>query len=156
MVSETTMPLFFQQSARRRLFGSAVMASAAVMAITVLAGCSRRDLHRVAGVVRFADGQPLTTGRVVLDYGPQAVHGGWGYVRSDGRFTLGSFSENDGVRAGAVRVAIVNALAVETGRDPSIVKTKPLVHSRFETPATSGLSFEIPRQTTWEIVVERP
>jgi hypothetical protein len=47
-------------------------------------------------------------------------------------------------------------LAVETGSDPSIVKTKPLAHSRFESPATSGLSFEIPRQTKWEIIVERP
>lgn len=126
------------------------------MASVTLAGCGRRDLHQVEGVVRFADGQPLTAGRVVLDYGPQAVHGGWGYVRSDGTFTLGSLSENDGVRAGTVRVAVLNAVAVETGRDPSIVKTKPLVHSRFESPATSGLAFEIPRQTTWEIVVERP
>ena len=156
MVSEITMPLFFQQSARRHLLGSGVMASVAVMAITAIAGCSRRDLHRVEGVVRFADGQPLAAGRVVLDYGPQAVHGGWGYVRSDGTFTLGSLSENDGVRAGTVRVAVLKAVAVETGRDPLIVKMKPLIHSRFENPATSGLSFEIPRQTQWEIVVERP
>jgi hypothetical protein len=153
------MSLFFQQFGCRRLLGSAVMASAMVV---LLVGCGRRDLHRVQGVVRFADGQPLTTGRVVLDYGPQAVHGGWGYIRGDGTFTLGSFTENDGVRAGAVRVAIINAIATEPGRDPSpdrdpsIVKTKPLIHSRFESPETSGLLFEIPRQAKWEIVVDRP
>ena len=147
------MSLFFQPSIRRHLRGSTVMASVAVL---IVAGCGRRDLHRVEGVVRFADGQPLTTGRVVLDYGPQAVHGGWGYVRSDGTFTLGSLTPEDGVRAGTVRVAIVNAIATQAGRDPSIVKTQQLVHSRFESPATSGLSFEVPRQTKWEIVVERP
>lgn len=153
MVANSSMSPFFQDCARRHLLRSGVMASVAVV---LLAGCGRRDLHRVEGVVRFADGQPLTTGRVVLDYGPQAVHGGWGYVRSDGTFTLGSLTPDDGVRAGTVRVAVLNAVAVETGRDPSIVKTQQLVHSRFESPATSGLSFEIPRQTKWEILVERP
>jgi hypothetical protein len=153
MVANSSMSPFFQPFGCRRLLGSAFMASVMVV---LLAGCGRRDLHRVQGVVRFADGQPLTTGRVVLDYGPQAVHGGWGYIHGDGTFTLGSFTENDGVRAGAVRVAIINAIATEPGRDPSVFKTKPLIHSRFESPATSGLSFEIPRQTNWEIVVDRP
>jgi hypothetical protein len=147
------MSLFFQDFARRHLLRSGVIASVAVV---LLVGCGRRDLHRVQGVVRFADGQPLTTGRVVLDYGPQAVHGGWGYIHGDGTFTLGSFTENDGVRAGAVRVAIINAIATEPGRDPEVFKTKPLIHSRFESPETSGLSFEIPRQAKWEIVVDRP
>jgi hypothetical protein len=155
MVIETSMTKSFQRNARRP-WRAVLTSSAALLAVLALAGCGRRDLHRVAGVVHYADGQPVTSGRVVLDYGPQAVHGGWGYIGADGTFTLGSFAPDDGVRAGTVRVAIVNAVAVTPGRDPSIVTTKPLVHSRFENPATSGLSFEIPRQTKWEIIVERP
>lgn len=131
-------------------------ALAGCLAVAALAGCGRRDLHRVEGVVRFADGAPLTAGRVVLDYGPQAVHGGWGYVRSDGEFTLGSFAENDGVRAGTVRVVIVDASAPKYAPDGGLIGLTPLVHPRFANPDTSGLSFEIPRQKRWEIVVERP
>jgi hypothetical protein len=123
-----------------------------------LAGCGRRDLHPVSGTVRFPDGSPLTTGRVVLDYGPQAYRGGWGYIKPDGTFTIGSLTQTDGVRAGTVRVAITLASKAdgEPGTDGIITKLKPLIHARFAHPDTSGLSFEIPRQTKWEIVVERP
>lgn len=34
--------------------------------------------------------------------------------------------------------------------------SEPLVHKRFADPATSGLEFEVPKQTKWEIVVEKP
>jgi hypothetical protein len=124
----------------------------------VLVGCGRRDLHPVSGTVRFPDGSPLTTGRVVANYVPQAAYGGWGYIKPDGSFTLGSFTQTDGIRAGTVQVAITFAYASEgqPGSDGMTSKQKPLVHKRFESPETSGLSFEIPRQTTWDIVVERP
>jgi hypothetical protein len=131
---------------------------AACLAALVLVGCGRRDLHPVSGTVRFSDGSPLTTGRVVANYVPQAAYGGWGYIKPDGSFTLGSFTQTDGIRAGTVQVAITFAYASEgqPGSDGMTSKQKPLVHKRFESPETSGLSFEIPRQTTWDIVVERP
>jgi hypothetical protein len=121
------------------------------IAAVVLVGCGRRDLHPVSGTVRFPDGAPLTTGRVVAVYPPPAAYGGWGYIKHDGTFTLGSFTPTDGVRAGTVQVAITFAYD-----DDGVGNPKPLVHKRFESPDTSGLSFEIPRQTTWDIVVERP
>jgi hypothetical protein len=31
-----------------------------------------------------------------------------------------------------------------------------LIYSRFSDPQTSGLSFEVPKQTKWDIVVEKP
>ena len=34
--------------------------------------------------------------------------------------------------------------------------SEPLVHKRFADPATSGLEFEVPKQTKWEIIVEKP
>lgn len=131
---------------------------AACLTVAAVIGCGRRDLHPVSGTVRFSDGSPLTTGRVVATYPPPAAYGGWGYIKPDGTFTLGSFTPTDGIRAGTVQVAITFAYEDEgePGSDGMSTKQKPLVHKRFENPATSGLSFEIPRQTTWEIVVERP
>lgn len=151
MIIAPSRHAFSLRAGRRRML-------AVALGMLALAGCGRRDLHPVSGSVRFPDGSPLTNGRVVLDYGPQATHGGWGSIKPDGTFALGSFSPNDGVRAGTVRVAITFAIAREgvPGEDETGGKLKSLVHPRFTNPETSGLSFEIPRQTQWDIVVERP
>ena len=153
MIVSPFMAALSARSGRRRTLTLAVG-----VGVLALAGCGRNDLHPVSGTVRFPDGSPLTTGRVVLDYGPQANRGGWGYIKPDGTFTLGSLTQTDGVRAGTVRVAITLASKAdgEPDKDGIITKLKPLIHARFAHPDTSGLSFEIPRQTKWEIVVERP
>lgn len=129
---------------------------AACAVLLTPAGCGRRGLHRVSGSVRFADGAPLTRGRVVADYGHDSVAGAWGHIRSDGSFTIGTLADDDGMRAGSVRVAIVNAVETTYGRDDAAVATKPLVHPRFMHPETSGISFDVPRQTRWDIIVEGP
>jgi hypothetical protein len=141
--------------AQRRRLAVAWVVSVGLLAV---AGCGRRDLYPVSGTVRLTDGSPVTSGRVVLDYGMGSTHGGWGYIKPDGTFTLGSLTQTDGVRAGTVRVAITFAYGLDgdPGRDLTSPKVKALVHPRFENPETSGLSFEIPRQTKWDIVVERP
>ena len=153
MNSRPFMTAFSPRAGRRRTLAWFVIGG-----MLALAGCGRSDLHPVSGTVRFPDGSPLTTGRVVLDYGPQANRGGWGYIKPDGTFTLGSLTQTDGVRAGTVRVAITLASKAdgEPDKDGMITKLKPLIHARFAHPDTSGLSFEIPRQTKWEIVVGRP
>lgn len=156
MIHEPFTPPCASETDRRCTFLRALTVGVVGLA---LAGCGRRDLHPASGRVRFPDGAPLTAGRVVLDYGPGSVRGGWGYIQPDGTFTLGSFTGKDGVRSGTVRVAITFAYAKEgapgtEGRSGS--QPEPLVHPRFESPETSGLSFEIPRQTEWDIVVERP
>lgn len=154
MIHERPAPRVSARPDRRRL----TVAVAAGLGLLAMAGCGRRDLHPVSGKVRFADGSPVTNGRVVLDYGMGSQHGGWGYIKPDGTFTLGSLTQTDGVRAGTVRVAITFAYGVDgdPGSALTAAKLKPLVHPRFESPETSGLTFEIPRQTQWDIVVERP
>lgn len=151
MITPPSAHAFSSQAGRGRMLALALL-------MLALAGCGRRDLHAVSGTVRFADGSPVTAGRVVLDYGIGSKHGGWGYIKPDGTFTLGSLTQTDGVRAGMVRVAITFAYGLDgdPGSDPASHKVKPLVHPRFENPETSGLSFEIPRQTKWDLVVERP
>ena len=55
--------------------------------------------------------------------------------------------------AGGCRVAIKDTEVAPENPSDRIVK---LVDSRFESPATSGLSFEVPKQVTWDIEVEKP
>jgi hypothetical protein len=118
----------------------------------VIAGCGRSDLHRVSGRVRFPDGTPLTKGRVVVEQSGRPGQA-WGRIRADGSFTIGTKTEKDGMRAGTCRVAIKDTEVPPENPSDRVVK---LVDTRFESPATSGLSFEVPKQVTWDIEVEKP
>jgi hypothetical protein len=120
------------------------------LASLVVAGCGSRDLHRVSGRVTFPDGSPVGCGRVVIAYGDGTA--AWGGIREDGRFTIGTRRENDGMRAGVCRVAVKDAL-VRQGVEGEFVR---IIHKRFEDPATSGLEFTVPDKTVWEIIVDKP
>lgn len=113
-------------------------------------GCGA-ELHEVTGRVRFADGTPLDTGRVVVDFG-ESPTGAWGSIYPDGTFRIGTHTPTDGMRAGSYRVFISGAETLPGPGAPS----RPLVHERFTRPETSGLTFTVPEQTTWDIVVEKP
>jgi hypothetical protein len=133
----------------------------AVAALATAGGCGRRGLHKVSGSVRFADGAPLTEGRVVVDYGDESGKGAWGRIRSDGSFTIGTVADDDGMRAGTYRVAILDAVILPPAAkfaysSEGSAEPTHLVDERFGDPATSGLSFTVPDQTVWEIVVEKP
>jgi hypothetical protein len=126
------------------------MRTALCLLVLAAAGCGS-NLHPVKGRVHFADGSPLDTGRVVVDFG-EAQSGAWGSIHPDGSFVIGTNSPSDGMLAGTYRVYISGA---ETLPGPG-APTRPLVHERFTKPETSGLSFTVPDQTTWDIVVEKP
>jgi hypothetical protein len=130
---------------------------ALVLVVVALAGAGcGKSTHPVRGKVRFSDGTPLTVGRVVADSGDPQV-GSWGYIREDGTFELGTFSHNDGVPPGTYRVSIENAVtSPPPGGDPTKFVSRPLLHPRFADKGTSGLTFEVPKDTVWEIVVEKP
>ncbi|MBA4190022.1 MAG: hypothetical protein C0467_18715 [Planctomycetaceae bacterium] len=117
-------------------------------------GCSGQSIFPVQGKVRFSDGSPLTTGRVSIDTG-DALTGSWGAIQPDGTFVMGTHTPRDGVPVGTYRVYIVGAIQQPSG-DQVLLDPKPLIHERFTNPATSGLTFTVPDQTTWEIVVEKP
>lgn len=80
----------------------------AVAMLLTSAGCGRSDLHPVSGVVRFKDGSPMPSGRVVVDSGDSPI-GSWGTIMQDGSFRLGTHSPTDGVVKGRHRVSIVGA-----------------------------------------------
>jgi hypothetical protein len=117
-----------------------------------LAGCAESAIHPVRGRVVFPDGKPLEHGTVILDTG-MSKEGSWGAVRSDGTFVMGSNTPDDGVPAGTWRVFLANAHRPASDSAP---QSPPLVHAKFLNPETSGLSFTVPDQPVWEIVVEKP
>lgn len=128
---------------------------AASCGLVLLAGCGKPGMHRVTGRVHFEDGSPLEYGRVIADYGDP--DGAWGRIKKDGTFTMGTLTETDGMKAGNVRVYLGQAESPETPTaDGSFLPGKPLVHARFTNAATAGLSFEVPKNTKWDILVEKP
>jgi hypothetical protein len=128
---------------------------ALVAAAVPVAGCGQSGMHPVSGRVVYPDGTPLTAGKVVIDTG-NALTGSWGSIRPDGTFVMGTNTPDDGVPPGTHRVYIHGAF--EPPADPNNPPPNPkaLVHARFTNPAESGLTFTVPEQVKWEIVVEHP
>jgi hypothetical protein len=120
--------------------------------VGLVAGCGRSDLHRVSGQVSFGDGSPLSVGRVVVSY--EDGSSSWGRIQKDGSFRVGTKKDGDGMRGGTYRVAVKDAIVPTENGEPG--GFKQIVHPRFADPATSGLEFTVPDQTTWNIVVEKP
>ena len=126
--------------------------SAIFIILGIVAGCGRSDLHRVSGQVTFGDGSPLTVGRIVVSF--EDGTSSWGRVQKDGSFRIGTKKDSDGMRGGTYRVAVKDAILPTENGEPG--EFKQIVHPRFADPATSGLEFTVPDQTTWNIVVEKP
>jgi len=115
--------------------------------------------------VRFADGEPLQKGRVVVD-SPDRKTSSWGMIMPDGTFVMGTRTSKDGVPAGSYRVFIINAMSdlspelmvdsVEASRARESFRSKPLIHGRYSNKETSGISFDVPKQLRWDIIVEPP
>ena len=137
-------------AAFRRLFPLAV---ATVLVAISAVGCGRSGMHPVKGSVRYPDGSPVTTGKVLIDSGSAGV-GSWGSILPDGTFRMGTHSPTDGVPAGEHRVSIVSACIYPA--PGSSAEPTPLVHERFNDSQSSGLVFRVPDVTTWEIVVDPP
>jgi hypothetical protein len=121
--------------------------------LSTLLGCGERT-YRVSGKVHFPDGTPLRQGRVVVDISPAL--GAWGPINDDGTFVLGMKSVEDGLPAGSYKAYILNA---ETTLPPGFTgnfQPKPLINAKYTSAATSGLTFEVPAQSEWDIKVEKP
>lgn len=120
-------------------------------------GCSGGGMHPIEGEVRFPNGKPLTTGRVILEGGNREL-GSWGLIHPDGRFVLGTYDVDDGVPPGHYRVYIQNAETLPPANwGDRVFVPKPLIHPKYSTASESGLEFDVPGDTTrWEIVVDPP
>mgnify|MGYP001827258686 CR=1 FL=1 len=80
-------------------------------------GCSRLPrTYPAGGQVRFADGEPLKSGRVEFK-SQDHPYVARGTIDPEGHFQLTTFKEHDGAIAGKHKVIVVGNFAVET-KDP--------------------------------------
>ena len=125
---------------RRTLVGTVPLLAAALSA-----GCGGGgpDLAPAGGVVTFADGGPVA-GAVVeflpAGGGPAAR----GKTDADGRFTLATGGEA-GALVGPHRVGVTQAILMDGfGSHVKHMAEKQVVPPRMGSPATSGLTAEVP------------
>ena len=120
-------------------------------------GCSGKSTVR--GTVKFSDGEPLTRGSVFFqDVG--GVHQFFGVINEDGTFSLGELRDGDGIPPGQYTAWLAGVNIEEYGMDENDRdwrRVEVIMDKKFESPRTSGLSFEIStKRTNIEITVERP
>jgi hypothetical protein len=120
----------------------------------LLTGCGR-SYYPVKGRVHFADGSPLGNGRVVVE-SKDGKSASWGAIHSDGTFQMGTNSPTDGVPPGTWQITILNATTPAPADLSTPFVPKPLIHPKYDNKETSGITFEVPAQTEWEITVEKP
>ena len=130
-------------------------------------GCSNKI--KVHGTVVFEDDQsPLTVGTVLLQHDTYSAKG---QIQADGSFQISSIKNNDGVPPGVYRVAITGAMKwpeaavdmndipveerVQTGRNVSMDPT-PLIHPKYMSAQTSGITYDTSKDKVLNINVERP
>jgi hypothetical protein len=108
--------------------------------IALFVGCGDGRPKRVpfSGQV-LIDNQPLTTGTIMVI--PDNERPATGQIGADGRFTLSTYGDNDGVVLGTHRVEIV---ARET-QDGAI---KHLTPRKYQDAATSGLTITVENPTS--------
>ena len=109
----------------------------------VFGGCSsgRLPTYPVSGKVVFPDGSPAHVGTVEFrsrEHGIQAR----GEIGIDGRFQLTTYKDGDGAVAGTHDCVVVQLVIVE-GIANFRPSTEGVVHPRFGSYSTSGLSCEV-------------
>jgi hypothetical protein len=113
-----------------------------LVAVTLLvtAGCGNKGPRPVhaSGMVTI-DGKPLTGGfiRVVPDNGRPSS----GNIGTDGRFTLGCFTKDDGCIAGTHKVEVSGSESL------SETKRKWLAPPKYASAGSSGLTITIDKPT---------
>ena len=118
----------------------------AATAVATATGCGPNNgTVKVTGTVKLTNGRPLPGGRVILTGGPAGANGA---IKSDGSFTLGTFTTTDGVKPGSYTVTIVGAAEPDTRsyeeRIQGVGKEPPsLIAKKYTSAATSDLKVEI-------------
>jgi len=127
-------------------------------------GCGK---PKVGGRIVFSDDQsPLTQG-VVMFHGDHGI--ARGRIKSDGRYVVGSETENDGLPPGKYRISIKESQADANASKELPVRYRPngqpyppplpvlvdVIDRKYEKPETSGLTVEIQKSQTFNFEVDR-
>ena len=139
---------------------------ASLFVIALLSGCGD---PKVKGKVTFSDGSPLTKGQVMFQ---KEGFIGSGDIKKDGSYSAGKQKDGDGLPPGTYQVFISGAstydqaelkdaqkqdVVIGAGQLGKIPKPFDLIHSKFTSPKTSGLSVEVKGGSVkYDITVEPP
>ena len=121
----------------------------------------------VTGKVTLTDGTPVTKGKVYFENGSFSATGD---IQKDGSYRMGTGTKGNGIPPGQYKVAIMGAFVNEfrdnsdrpgqTGvgglmtREP--VLFQEMVHKKYTSISTSGLTVDVRKSMKHDIVVEPP
>ena len=113
-------------------------------------GCGNKQLTVQGKVVFSDDGSPLTMGNVIFS---NTTFQASGPIDTKGHFTMGSYSEKDGVPPGTYKVAVTGA-TVDV--DATGLNVYDLIEPKFSSPSLSGIEVTIDKTVkNLEIKVDR-
>jgi len=125
------------------------------LAVWFVSGCGgtdRLETAEVTGKVTL-DGQPLSHGTVI--FAPERGRGATADNQSDGSFTLSTYRRGDGAIVGMHKISVFcTEEVVETQpNDPGNLDAgmfkmdRSLIPTKYNSPGTSGLTFEVKAKT---------
>lgn len=120
-------------------------------------GCNQNPAtYPVRGKVVYADGKPVTAGTLEFEtVGTDLPVTATAEIGSDGQFTLGTYTADDGALAGKHRAAVIADFEIGTQEERPGVVPPETVHRRFREFKTSGLEFVVkPGVNNFEVTVE--
>jgi len=119
-----------------------------VLLLPAVWGCGNKV--QIRGKVTFEeDGSPLTFGTVkFVGEKTQAT----GHIQKDGTYRLGEVKPGDGIMPGLYRVTVY----AESGGGSDSTPVTYHIDRKFKNPATSGLTCEVKRRMTHDIIVTKP
>ena len=131
--------------------------------LLVVVGCGKNV--KLGGKVAFSDGEPLSAGMIVFSNSGFLARA---YLKPDGTYDVGSFSEKDGLPPGKYKVYITGAVKVAgkhkvtlTGEGGKTMEgeediLESLIAGKYTSRDTTPLEIEVPGQNVYNITVERP
>jgi hypothetical protein len=134
-----------------------------LLMIFCMSGCGGD--HKVTGKVTFPDNEPLTKGQVMFQKEGFIASG---TIQKDGTYSAGKLKDGDGLPPGEYKVflsevTVLGERGPQKGVDPvtgieifEVAPTVSLVHPRFTSAGSSGLSVNVKGPTKYDIEVEYP
>ena len=142
-----------------KLYSRFFLFSTLSLSLLISSGCGGSGFNKIKGKVSFADGLPLTVGKIVAESPEHRVTAA-GYIKPDGTFEMGTATSNDGVPPGTWQIAIVGAveqpIVYPDRPNLNAGKVKQLIKDSYANKNTSGITFKVPEQATWDIAVQAP
>lgn len=140
-------------------FSAVRLAAVLLLLVTVVAlvGCGKSGKLKTYPVtvrVSFSNGKPLAGGHVTFQSVDHPVSA-TGTIEADGTCRLGTYTPKDGAVSGRHRASIIPP---RPPGDPDETPNKPLIHSRYFSPDTSGLEFTVKESgdNLFDVRVEPP